>query len=387
MTLSNLYFRDCFENLSEISRDSIEEICKTPDLIDKSCSRADINTCGMSIERLFELYSLYNPQKGLYKTWGDIEFPWEISNLTPNLLFSETDDKWSVGIYSSAIAYKKDSLVLLIEEDGYRISLYRAKEDILSISGAFDYSKWEKVCHVNTTKPAGLPKIEELLSLYSFYKLKLFDTEWGKYQGKWEDSLKCLTLQDCIEKNLSYKDIVDCDVIKPSDKMQECITDGSSDQWDRARIRRDFFYRAGDIVLVEGECKDNLCVFIALEDMPASEYILNKYESEKFSTSIYLSKEAEENKQLTKIWQKIYCVPTGVNKCLGCQKTKDPEWGYDIVRIGSKDHCVEAPVPYRSPKKLPTLGELSEQDTNPRVLSDREIFDLDNPVYTYTEEC
>ena len=140
MTLSNLYFRGCFEHPSEEQKTAVEEAGGTASVVDKSCSRSDVNTCGKSLSQLFKDYSIYNPQKGLYKSWGDIEFPWQISSLTPNLLFSSSDNKWSLAQYRSIVAYKQNSFVLLIEEDGYKVSLYKANQDILSTTGAFNFS-------------------------------------------------------------------------------------------------------------------------------------------------------------------------------------------------------------------------------------------------------
>jgi hypothetical protein len=352
MTLSNLYFRGCFEQPSEDQKDAIEEAGGIAEVADKSCSRASINTCGMSIEQLFNTYSIYNPQKGLYKSWGDIEFPWQISSLTPNLLLSGTDDKWGIAQYRSVVAYKKDSLVLLIEDDGYRVGLYKAKQDILSITGAFDYSKWDKICHVETTEPAGVPSTEELLERYDFYELKLFDTEWGKYSRSWDEMLKTQSLESCVQQGLTLND------------LQNCLDLGSSDEWDSARIRRDFFYRAGDIVLVGGECEDVICAYIAKQDIPATEEILK-------TQSVF-------NPRST-LWQKIYCAPTGRNKCLEYQRKKEPALGYDVVEIGSKGHFVEVPVPYRLKPQTLSLSERVEVVAPPRVLTQAEIDALNQP--------
>ena len=352
MTLSNLYFRGCFEQPSENQRDAVEEAGGIAEVVDKSCSRASVNTCGVSIEQLFDTYSIYNPQKGLYRSWGDVEFPWQISNLTPNLLLSETDSKWSIAQYRSVVAYKKDSMVLLIEDDGYRVGLYKAKQDILSFDGAFDYSKWDKKCHIETTEPAGVPSVKELLALYDFYELKLFDSEWGKYHGTWDEAFKSQSLSSCIAQGLTLADLQNCSDFK------------SSDEWDSARVRRDFFYRKSDIVLVAGECEDVICVYVAKQDIPSTD--------EAFKAQAVFNPRDP-------LWQKIYCVPTGRNRCLEYQRRKDPELGYDVVEIGSKGHFVEMPVPYRLNPSTQTLDEKVEVRTPPRVLTQAEINALTQP--------
>ncbi len=159
MTLSNLYFKGCFEEPSDDQKDAIEEAGGIGDVVDKSCSRSDTNSCGKSIKQLFDEYSFYDPQKGLYNSWGNIKFPWKISSLTPNLLISQTDDKWSVASYTTLFSYMTGAMILVIEDDGYVIALYRANQNISQANKAFDPTKWDKVCYVETTEPAGLPSI------------------------------------------------------------------------------------------------------------------------------------------------------------------------------------------------------------------------------------
>jgi hypothetical protein len=357
MSLSNLYFRGCFEQPSEEQKDALEEIPGdgvTTDVVDKSCSRESINTCGISIEELFATYPIYNPQKGLYKSWGDIEFPWEISAFTPNIFFTETDDKWRVAKYRAVVAYPQGSRVLYIEDDGYRVGLYEANQDILALSWAFDYSKWDKVCHVETTIPAGIPSISELLERFDLYELRLFDTEWEEYNAEWEAPLKQTTLADCTSQGLSFTD------------FEKCLRSGSSDEWDEARIRRDFFYHEGDMFVVYGPCQDTLCLYIVTQNLPATEANL----------------EALGNfDPKAPYWQKFYCVSTGRNRCLEYQRTKSPELGYDVVQIGSQGHFVEMPIPYRLGPPIPDLTERSEVSISPppAILTQEQIDALPQP--------
>lgn len=356
MSLSNLYFRGCFEPPSDEQKQAVEDVSNgggVGNVIDRSCSRESVNTCGVSVKELFENYSVYNPQKGLYKSWGDIEFPWEINNLTPNLLISSTDDKWSVANYRALVAYYAGARVLLIEEDGYRVSLYEADENIVAVSKRFDSSKWTKICHVEVTEPAGIPSIAELQALYPYYELKLFDREWGAYNEEWSSALTDQSITHCASTGALT-----------IDELEKCLRTRSSDDWAQARARRQFFYRAGDIVLVDGECGDVLCVYIAVQDIPATEQILA-------SQAIFNSRNPA--------WQRIYCVPTGRNRCLEYQRKKEPELGYDVVEIGSKGHFVEMPVPYRLRPSTPSLDERAEIQIPPRVLTQAEINALSQP--------
>lgn len=366
MSLSNLYFRGCFNQPSQEQIDAIADIPNGNvdgivisqseeiklNLVDKSCTRKDVNTCGTSIQELFNKYSIYSTQKGLYKTWGEIEFPWEISSLTPDLFFELTDNRWSVGNYRRITAYAKGVKVLLIEDDGYEIGLYQANQDIVSISGPFDYSKWDKVCSVKTTIPIGLPTIQELQERYTPYSLKYFYDEWAEIDSTWSEGTYELAMQSCQSQGGTLKD------------FEKCMKDSSSDVWKDARVRREFFYRRGDTVLVKGECEDVLCVWTAIQDMPATEDVYNEYI--KFKPGSY--------------WQKVYCVSTDKNKCLEYQRQKEPTLGYDVVKVGSLGHYVEMPVPYRLKPTIPDLNDRAQLRPAPAVLTQDQINALNQPT-------
>lgn len=371
MSLSNLYFRGCFERPSEEQKQAVESILGggvDGDVVDRSCSRADINNCGKSVNQLLEQYPIYDPQRGLYKSWGDIEFPWEISNSTPNLIFNSSNNKWEVAAYESLYSYKENDLVLLIEDYGYVISLYRANQDILAVNRAFDYSKWDKVCQVETTVPAGLPTEAELFERYETYdsSKSLFYSEWGAFSSVWSEGL--------LEQSISA-----CGPNLTIEELEKCLELKSTDNWGVARIRRERLYKKGDIVLLRGECDDSLCVYVAVADLPATEYVFEQYFGKPFSDFVYLNAEDRADNQKTKIWQMQYCISTGRNRCLEYQRKKEPALGYEVIEIGSKGHYVEAPVPYRLKPNTPTLDEMAQTRVPPRVLSQEEIDSLNQP--------
>jgi len=374
MSLSNLYFRGCFEQPSDEQKSAIEEIAGggvNTDVVDKSCSREDINTCGISIEELFNTYPIYNPQKGLYKSWGDIEFPWKISEFTPNIVFSETDDKWKISTYRAFVAYPQGSRVLYIERDGYRVSLYEANQDVLAMSWAFDYSKWDKICHIDTTILAGLPSVKELLERFKFYNLEFFNKEWEKYNAEWNASLKEVSLAKCTSQGLSFIE------------FEKCLKNRSSDEWDEARVRREFFYKQGDMFISYGPCEDTLCLYILLRDFPATEKNFALYKKFNPSAKLLVKETEEDEGELFPIWQKFYCVNTHRNRCLEYQRTKLPELGYDVIEIGSKGHFVEMPVPYRLKPTTADLSARTEESISPppRVLTQEEIDALTPPSH------
>jgi hypothetical protein len=366
MSLSNLYFKGRFERPSQEQIDAIAEIPDGNvdglrldgesgkfelDIVDKSYTREDLNTCGKSIQSLFDQYQIYSPQRGLYKTWGDIDFNWEISSFTPNLFFELTDDKWAISTYRKIIAYSVGSKVLFIEDDGYELGLYEANRDIISISGPFDYSKWNKICSVKTTIPVGLPTPEELRERYAEYALDYFFDEWEEVDSTWSEGTYELALQNCQSQGGTLED------------FEKCMRDSSSDVWKDARVRKEFFYKRGDIVRVEAECGDVVCIWTAIADIPATEEIYNEYVD--FKPGVY--------------WQRNYCVSTKTNKCLEYQRRKEPTLGYDVVQIGSLGHYVEMPVPYRLKPAIASLDKLAQIRPDSTTLTQEQIDNLNQP--------
>lgn len=320
MSLSNLYFKGCFEDLSKEQKAALEGV--VDGIVDKSCGR-EVNTCGKTIKEIFDLYPIYDPQRGLFNTWGGIPFPWKISDLTENLDYASTDDKWRVASYRAKNAYLTGDKVIVIERDGYKICVYEALEDIPALSKAFKKDKWEEICCIETTIQAGLPSLEELKERFSYYGLEFYFKNWEDFASDW------------------------------SNDLEEPIGD---DKWNDAKIRREFFYREGDIVLVDGECEDVLCVFIALKDISATQEVYDEYV--KFKPGEY--------------WQRIYCVYTGRNKCLEYER-KNTLPNYEVVPIGSKGHFVERPIPYNLAPPTLNPEELAEITEPPKVLTQAEI--------------
>jgi hypothetical protein len=243
-----------------------------------------------------------------------------------------------------------------MEDDGYKAVLYEATEDILSFPGAFDSSKWKRVCYIETTIPAGLPSLEELYRLYKLYNLEFFYKTWSDIGTEWEEDSYEQSLSVCMNALGSGATLAE---------LQKCIDDRklSTDKWNKARARREFFYRAGDIVLVEGECKDIVCAYIATGDIPATEQVYEAYKD--FKQEPY--------------WQKLYCLATGSNKCLEYQRKRDVTAGYDVVELGSKGHYVEVPVPYRLHPTPETLDRRAATNQAPVVLTQAQIDALNQP--------
>ena len=317
------------------------------------------NTCGDSIDQLLEKYSFYNTQKGIFSSWGGIEFPWEISDQTPNIIFSQTDSRWSVARYRQFVAYFAGDRVLLIENDGFELSVYEAIQNILSTPGPFEFNLWKKVCSVKTTIPVGLPTIDFLKQTYSFYSIDYFYDEWGNIESTWSEAVYETSAQNCLNP-----------LVFNAEEFEKCLKNSGTDSWNETRVRKEFFYRKGDFFLTEGECGDTVCLWEVLSDVPAT--IANYNQLINFSPKEF--------------WRKLYCLKTGVNKCTSYNRQKTPEIGYDVVQIGSLGNFVEAPVPYRVTKQfeIEDLDKKKEPEPNPIILTPKQIFDLENDIYPYT---
>jgi hypothetical protein len=120
------------------------------------------NKCDRDANALLQLYPLYDVSRGVYTDWGDIPFSWDSEDLL-------SDERWNVARYVTEFSYEEDDIVVRIEEDGYRVVVYKAIGDIPSPAGAFNPPLWEEVCHVCTAEPVGLPTYPELASQYGYY--------------------------------------------------------------------------------------------------------------------------------------------------------------------------------------------------------------------------
>ena len=347
------------------------------------------NDTGFSLEELFDTYPIYDPQKGLYKTWGEIEFPWQLeeardpSGTTCNLVSSETDDKWQISEYKALYSYfpkivageqtgsaaclseREADRVLRIEDDGFRICLYEAQALVGSLSGPFDESKWKRIGCATTSVPAGVPTQEEIKERFPEFVLDLFLENWEEYNVSWNEAFFQTSLDSCTASSSTIEEIEKCVNEKTG------IHGTSDDKWGNARIRRDFFYREGDFAWFEGECEDTVCLYINIRDIEATEE--NKKIHANFPKIV----------NGVRFWEKVYCSSSGTNKCLSPKKSHDLD-NYQLVELGSKNHIVEQPIPYFNLKgnklceEFETLNEFS-QKAPPKVLTKEEIDALDQP--------
>jgi hypothetical protein len=266
-----------------------------------------------------------------------------------------------VSKYREFIAYFPGDRVLLIEEDGYELAVYEALENVFSIAGPFEYSKWNKVCSVKTTIPVGLPTADFLRETYDIYSIDYFYKEWENVESTWSEEVYNTSLQNCLNPLIS--NIQD---------LEKCVKNSGTDVWKEARVRKQFFYRRGDFFLTEGTCGDTVCLWTVISDVPAT--IENYEKLLNFAPNDY--------------WRRLYCVKTGVNKCTSYNRNKTPELGYEVVQIGSLGNFVEVPIPYKLNRQfeIEDLDKKKEPEPNPIILTDRQIFDLEHNIYPYTTE-
>ena len=358
MSTSNLFFKGCTSsdlNLDEEQKLKWDEMNAkliadgeqpvSLSLVDESCAR-ETNTCGMDLRQLLDTYELYDFQRGVFfRKWGDVIFPWELSPTTTNLDYDASRKEWSNVNYVGLTSYYAGDKVLYIEDDGYAISVYEANQNIPAPAGPLDRTKWDKFCSIEFSHPVELPTIEELIATYEFYFLKEFLEDWGEASEEWNIDLQ----------------------------------GRSSDEWDEYKIRREFFYKVGEFVLVEGECGDAFCLWINIKDIAVTDQ--NIIDFAMFSPVV----------NGERYWEKIYCVDSGRNKCLGPQSDRNLD-NYQFVEIGSKGHYVEQPIPHYKLKgnylcdkdNHETLEEAAALQPS-RVLTQNEIDYLDGLVDEITD--
>ena len=347
------------------------------------------NSCGKSVEELLSEYPIYSPQRGLYKSWGDIIFPWDIDyEVRSNLKYSDTDDRWKVAKYAALYAYFEDDRVLYIEDDGYKICLYEANQNILAIAGPLDKTKWDQICCIELSEPFGLPTIEEIEKVCDHYALDYFLDEWEEYKENWGENLFEQSLNSCNTEGITTEEFLRrlegakkdiCGTVQDPVERR-CMSTKSSDRWKEARVAKSNFYIRGDCVIAKGECEDTVCVFLAHTDMPVADPTGTLTRKEWFEKYKDFFKGPWED-----YFQKLYCIQTGKNKCLEPQRKRDLP-NYQLVEIGSLGHYVEQPIPnYKLDGKyvcerdnLETLNEVSEMQ-EPKVLTQAEIDALDPP--------
>lgn len=200
----------------------------TNSIVYTGCSAAGLNTCGRDATELLNLYTLYNPEHGVYTEWGDIPVPWNHEDAI-------SDERWQVATYTGEYAYLIGDTVIVLESDGLIVVVYEAIANVPVPAGAFDPSQWSEVCRVTVSEPVGLPDATKLLDTYPFYDPKSFLTAWSEFASDW-----------------------DVDLTAPD-----------SDKWDEAKIAKTYFYQSGDTVLWNTRCNDYTCVYVATADMPA----------------------------------------------------------------------------------------------------------------------
>lgn len=168
-------------------------------------------------------------------------------------------------------SYSTGARVLNIEKDGYELGLYEALENLGPVPLEFDSEKWEEVCRVRRSEPIDVGLITDFFNQYEEYELDPLDVGVGN-----------------------------------------------------------FFYSAGDIFSVVGECGDTVCAYLCVTNFPATEQNFNSYKN--FKPSPFFTK--------------LYCVGTGANRCLEVPRRATIPEAYKVVRIGSRGHYVEVPIPH-----------------------------------------
>lgn len=256
------------------------------DILDTSCTSAYQNTCERDASELFEIYRSYDPTRGIYRKWGNIEVAWSQESV-----FS--DEKWGEAKYVDQYAYRVGDEVVRSENDGYRSVVYRALVDIPAPAGAFDQSEWEVVCSVNSSVPVGLPTIDWVLSEYDYYNPRPYLTRWEEFASNWGVNL----------------------------------TNPDSDIWSDAKIEREYTYEIGSVVLYDSGCGDLTCVYVATADVPP---------------------QFAQTPPPRQYWEKLYCLVNGKpSKCLSGPPPCDRPGRIKVSLSSGNNDLICAPVESR----------------------------------------
>lgn len=129
------------------------------DIADRSCTSPALNTCERDAYAVISAYGLYDPDKGQYSRWGDIEVAWGSS--PPG-----KDSRWGFAAFISPVSYFEGDLAVRIEDEGYRVVVYEAVSDLPAFPGLFNPADWSVFCEIRTTDPVLLPTYPELIALY-----------------------------------------------------------------------------------------------------------------------------------------------------------------------------------------------------------------------------
>jgi hypothetical protein len=234
--------------------------------IDFTCQLT--NTCGRDLLPEHELYDPYAGRS--ISTWGKFNLAWD-----------ESDFNWKNASYNEEFGYRQGDRVVYPAEDGYLLILYEAAEDIPPPVGVFDESKWTEICRVQVSELDYLPSYAELAVKYPYYDSSLYLESWSEFSANWSENLASL----------------------------------DNDIWSEAKIKKEFLYREGDVVLYDSRCKDHTCVFIAAQDVPAVEEVL-------IPAPPY--------------WQRLFCVKNG--NAYDCGKIKKCGYGRKLVSLSSGDN-------------------------------------------------
>jgi len=104
---------------------------------DTSCGSTELNTCKLDANKVIDLYGIYDPDKGDYYTWESIDSDWSLLN-----------SNWSEVVYISPYSYSVGDLAAVVEDQGYRVVVYRSLENLPVFPGLFNPSKWSIQCEV-----------------------------------------------------------------------------------------------------------------------------------------------------------------------------------------------------------------------------------------------
>ena len=205
------------------------------EIVDSSCESGISSNCGISLSELLSLYEFYDPTKGIYTEWGNIDVPWSL------------DDPWNSAKYTDEYSYRDGDRVIVIKNDGRLVVLYECTEDLPPPAGRFNESKWNEICRISVNDVGSvLPRIESLELEYEY---------WDSENTPYPTNSIVLKNSPCGDDTCVYLSLSETSSTPPSSAWSKlyCVENGRPNLCEESGKCR------GKVVYLSSGFKDQIC--------------------------------------------------------------------------------------------------------------------------------
>lgn len=120
------------------------------------------NTCGRSVKDILADpdLTLYDPQKKFYTTWGNSAVPWS----------DESDDpRWGFASFVAVYSYAQGTKIAYLGNNGHRLYIYQALENVEVLPGDLDLTKWVELCYIDSHEQIIINSYDYLVNKYPYF--------------------------------------------------------------------------------------------------------------------------------------------------------------------------------------------------------------------------